>query len=299
MAGATRGGSRVNLFVTLLPALFFLRDSTRNSSPTGTMAMQLHSIRIRLQHLAAGQAVLGLLLVATLTPGLASAQAVDPRVSADTGYTIADDAIWSFFSQHGGSATFGEPISREFILMGSPVQLFQTAALQVQSDGSVQVMQLTDPGLLPYTQLDGLTVPAADAAIAFVAPSPDQPNYPARLQVFLQTSVPDSWNGQAVQFWSTYAAAGGSDVWGLPTSMPKADPNNPSFIYQRFQNGILMYDAGAGTTQPLSMGEYLKDVLTGQNLPADLARQSASSPLLRAGGLTSTDLTDAFVPDAA
>jgi len=47
------------------------------------------------------------------------------------------------------------------------------------------------------------------------------------------------------------------------------------------------------------MGEYLKDLLSGQNLPADLASQAAASPLLRAGGLTSTDLTDAFVPDAA
>ena len=69
--------------------------------------------------------------------------------------------------------------------------------------------------------------------------------------------------------------------------------------YQRFQNGILIYDATAGTTQALPLGEYLKDILTGQNLPADLASQSATSPLLRAGGLTSTDLTDAFVPDAA
>jgi len=110
--------------------------------------------------------------------------------------------------------------------------------------------------------------------------------------------VPDSWNGQAVQFWSTYTAAGGSAVWGLPTSAPKADPNNPHFIYQRFQNGVLLYDSSAGTTQPLPLGDYLKDILTGQNLPADLASQAASSPLLRAGGLTSTDLTDAFVPDA-
>jgi hypothetical protein len=297
MAGA--GGSGVTIVVAAVPVLFYLKDSSRHSSLPGLLAMQFRSLRNLLNNVSARiLATAGLLLVASLTPGLALAQA-DPRVSSDTGYTIADDAIWAFFGQHGGSTTFGEPISREFTLMGSSVQLFQDAALQVQPDGSVQAMQLTDPGLLPYTHLNGLTLPAADPAVAFVTPSPDQPNYAARLQVFLQTSVPDSWNGQPVQFWSTYSAAGGSDVWGMPTSAPRSDPNNPHFVYQRFQNGILLYDATLGTTQALPLGEYLKDILTGQNLPADLASQAASSPLMRAGGLTGTNLTDAFVPDAA
>jgi len=256
--------------------------------------MQLHSI---LRHASTSLAAAGVLLAASLTPGLALAQ-FDPRVSV-TGYTIADDAVWAFYGQHGESATFGEPISREFTFLGSPVQVFRNAALQVRPDGSVQLMQLTDPGLLPYTHLNGLTVPAADPAVAFITPSQDQPNYTARLQVFLHSSVPDSWSGQAVNFWSTYAAADGSDVWGMPTSAPRADPNNPHFIYQRFQNGILLYDSTSGTTQALPMGEFLKDILTGQNMPADLASQAASSPLLRGSGLTSTNLTNAFVPDAA
>jgi hypothetical protein len=97
------------------------------------------------------------------TTGTAPAQG-DPRAFPDTGYTIADDAVWSFFTQYGGASTFGEPISREFSLMGTQVQLFQNAALQVQSDDFIQVqpMQLTDPGLVPYTSLAGLTVPDAD-----------------------------------------------------------------------------------------------------------------------------------------
>ena len=57
------------------------------------------------------------------------------------------------------------------------------------------------------------------------------------------------------------------------------------------------------------MGEYLKALLTGQNLSPDLAGQAADSPLLRqydparprslatVGKLTTSDLTDAFVPD--
>src|ERR1700682_1171734 len=92
---------------------------------------------------------LALLLVTT---GTAMAQG-DPRSFPDTGYAVTDDSIWSFFTQYGGTTTFGEPISREFLLMGTPVQLFQNSALQVQSDGSVQPMQLTDPELLPYTGL--------------------------------------------------------------------------------------------------------------------------------------------------
>jgi hypothetical protein len=229
---------------------------------------------------------------AALAPGVASAQD-DARAFADTGYSIADDNIWSFFNQYGGVATFGEPISREFTLAGQPVQLFENAALAVQPDGSVQSLQLSDPGLVPYTRLNGLTVPATDQALAFVAPSPDQPNYDARLQVYLKATVPDTWNGQPVGFYSTFTNTGGVAVWGLPTSSAAADPNNPGFVYQRFQNGILFYDASAGSTQALPLGEYLKDILTGQNLPSDLALEAAGSSLLG-----QYQHADAFVPDA-
>jgi hypothetical protein len=216
--------------------------------------------------------------VAALSPGLALAQEDQSRAFTDTGFTIADDAIWTFFNQYGGAATFGQPISREFTLLGFPVQLFQNAALQVQSDGSVQAMQLTDPGLVSATQIDGLTVPAPDAAVAFITPTPDQPNYAARVQVFVQSVVPDTWNGLPVQFLATFNGEGGPSVLGVPTSSPKADPANPNFVYQRFQNGILFYDATAGTTQQLPLGEYIK-------------------MMIKSGKLTA-DVSDAFVPDA-
>jgi hypothetical protein len=239
-------------------------------------------------------AVAGLLIgAAALAPGVASAQD-DPRAFADTGYSIADDNIWTFFNQYGGVATFGEPISREFTLAGRNVQLFQNAALAVQADGSVQPLQLSDPGLVPYTQLNGLTVPASDQAIAFVAPSPDQPNYDARLQVYLQATVPNTWNGEPVGFFSAFNNDGGVAVWGLPISTPAADPNNPQFVYQRFQNGVLFFDASAGGTQALPLGQYLKDILTGQNLPADLASEAAGTSLLG-----QFQRAEAFVPDAS
>jgi hypothetical protein len=100
--------------------------------------------------------------------------------------------------------------------------------------------------------LDGLTIPPPDPALAFIAPTPDQPNYTARLQAFLEATVPDTWNGQPVAFLSTLNDAG-IDTLGLPTSAPAADPQNPNFIYQRFQNDVLFYNATDGTTSVLPL----------------------------------------------
>ncbi|HEY0581176.1 MAG TPA: hypothetical protein VGE94_03280 [Chloroflexota bacterium] len=97
----------------------------------------------------------------------------------------------------------------------------------------------------------GLSLPPTDPALAYIAPSADQANYAARLEVFLEATVPDVWNGQPVEFLSTYSDAGGVDVLGLPTSAAKGDPSNPSFVYQRFQNGVLFYNATEGSTQVL------------------------------------------------
>ena len=81
---------------------------------------------------------------------------------------------------------------------------------------------------------------------------------------------------------------------GLPTSAAKQDPHNPNFSYQRFQNGILMADASSGSVGLLPLGEYLKDVATGQGVPSDLKSEAAASAVY---GHYSAD--EAFVPDAA
>ncbi len=110
------------------------------------------------------------------------------------------------------------------------------------------------PGIaLAAGPLDGLSIPSVDPAITFVAPTPDQPNYDTRLQAFLDITVPDSWNGMPVQLLSTLNDAGGVEILGLPVSMPKADPNNPHFIYQRFQNAVLFYNATDDSTQVLPL----------------------------------------------
>jgi hypothetical protein len=110
------------------------------------------------------------------------------------------------------------------------------------------VVAMLVPGVaMAAGPLDGLTIPPADPALVFVAPSPDQPNYSARLDAFLQATVPD-------MFLSAYNDNGGVDVLGLPTSAPKADPNNPNFVYERFQNGVLFYNATDDTMSVLPLG---------------------------------------------
>jgi uncharacterized protein with LGFP repeats len=117
---------------------------------------------------------------------------------------------------------------------------------------AVVVLALAVPGVVNAAgPLDGLTIPTSDPSLTFVAPTPDQPNYDARLDAFLSVTVPDTWNGAPVAFLQTYNEAGGVDVLGLPTSLVQADPHNPNFVYQRFQNGVLFYNASDGTTAVL------------------------------------------------
>lgn len=97
------------------------------------------------------------------------------------------------------------------------------------------------------------------------------------------------------------------ELWGVPTSGAFVDPHNHHFISLRWQRGIMMYDASCTCTQGVLLADYLKDILMGQHLPADLAQEAASSPFLnqydpgaplwlrRPGALPGTDLTNAFV----
>jgi len=119
--------------------------------------------------------------------------------------------------------------------------------------GTLAIMALAPGAVSAAGPLDGLTVPAQDPALVFVAPTPDQPNYGARLDAFLAVTVPETFNGQPVAFLSTFNDAGGVDVLGVPTSAPKADPNNPNFLYQRFQNGVLFYNGAEGSTSVLPL----------------------------------------------
>ena len=245
-----------------------------------------------------------------------------------TGYRIADDAFWAYFSRRGGVRTFGYPVSNRFTLMGFKVQVYQRAVLQLQPDGSVTMMNILDPGLMPYTNINGSVFPAPDPDVIGRQPKVGEPDYHQKALQFVKDNAPETWNGQNVSFFGTFNKAvkmeeafpsgGGNaglllgidlEVWGLPTSKPVADPTNANFVYQRFQRGIMHYDAGCKCTQGLLLADYFKSILTLRNLPPDLAAQAQGSPLYgqfdpikpasvsRPGDLPSTDLTSAFRPD--
>ncbi|MGI5836176.1 MAG: cohesin domain-containing protein [Chloroflexota bacterium] len=252
----------------------------------------------------------------------------DPRYFRETGYRIGRDAFWDYFLKRGGVRTFGYPISREFTFLGFTVQFFQRGVMQLQPDGGVTTMNLLDGDLMPYTRVNSSTFPAPDRFLIDSAPSVGDPEYPEQVIAFLQAHVPNSWQGLPVNFLDSYLSTvryedafpqgEGSEgllpsinleMWGLPTSKPKFDPRNHNFVYQRFQRGIMHYDATTGLTQGLLLGDYFKSIITGWGLPADLEGQAIGSRfyrqyergrsgyIARPGQLLGSDLVGAFELD--
>ena len=101
------------------------------------------------------------------------------------------------------------------------------------------------------------------------------------------------------------------EIWGAPTSEPARDPRNSNFVYQRFQRRIAHYDDTCKCTQGILLGDILKSVITGENIPPDLDEQAKGSGLYRQydpgskGGvkrpnareMEGTDMTRAFETD--
>jgi hypothetical protein len=252
-------------------------------------------MRIKSLSVTASLLVLALLIAPLLSLGSASAQAQSPQPASryfeETGYFVDHDAIWRFFQGRGGLATLGYPISRTFRFRGADVQLFQRHVLEVR-DGQVRPLNLMDPDLLPLARYANLTFPSHDSAVASIAPPPDTPNYGRAVQEHLVAEVPNDWEGLPVHF-REYFLLGASDdagprqfltgleIWGFPTSRPMRDPNNHNFVYQRFQRGIMHFDASVNVTKSVLIGEAFKRVLTGRALPAGLAADFTDSPFLR------------------
>jgi hypothetical protein len=253
-----------------------------------------------------------------------------PLYFPETGFAVEEPKFVEYFARRGQVPTFGFPISRTVRFQGLPTQFFQRIVIQLTPDGMVRALNLLDPGLLPYTRINGSTFPAPNERLAALAPTPGQPGYGLEVLEFVRRNAPETFNGQPVRFFSTFSSTvspdvafgpGGGDpsllplinleIWGVPTSLPTADPNNDGFIYQRFQRGIMHYDAACRCTQGLLLADYFKALLTGENLPADLAAQASDSAFLRQYAadrptglrqptrLPGTDLTAAFVRQAA
>ncbi len=226
-----------------------------------------------------------------------AAQTADTRTFAQTGYRIDRDSFWAYFQARGGVATFGYPVSRDFQFMGCTSQFFQRLVMQQCGTQGIGTLNLLDEGLLPYTRINGSTFPAPDSALKTLTPKATDATYGSAIQDFVRGNTVDIFDGEPVNFSKTFFGTirpelGGTDdpsilglldleIWGAPTSKPAYDPSNRNFIYQRFQRGIMHYDKTCGCTQGLLLADYLKALLTGDNLPADLGDQAAQSPLLR------------------
>ncbi len=226
-------------------------------------------------------------------------------VSADryfpqTGYWIADDTIWDYFIKRGGVNAFGYPTSRKFRFRGSEVQFFQRRVIQISQDGSPGQLNILDKGLLEYNVANGATFPTFDRELVATAPPPGSTNYQTALLAWMKQNVPNVWEGvkvnfhevflNTVQFEDAYPDGDGNpdwmpginlEMWGAVISRPAADPNNSEFIYLRFQRGIMHYDKKSGQTQALLLGDHLKSIITGQNLPGDLEQKARGSALYR------------------
>ena len=242
------------------------------------------------------------LLLATLAAPVASfAQTqTDPRMFAQTGFRIDRDSFFDYFGHRGGVATFGYPVSRDFQFEGCTSQFFQRLVMQQCGTQGVGTMNLLDEGLLPYTRMNGSTFPASDTTLTLTAPKPSDANYASAILDFVRQNAVDSFDGQPVNFLSTFFntitpdVAGTSDanilglldleMWGAPTSKPAYDPSNHNFIYQRFQRGIMHYDRTCGCTQGLLLADYLKALLTGDNLPGRSGRASEDQRALAGRG---------------
>lgn len=230
----------------------------------------------------------------------------DDRYFAQTGYRIDNDEVWSFFEQYGGVGTFGYPTSRMMTFLGCPVQMFQRHIIQDCAGQGAALINLLDPEIFPYTQVNGSTFPAPDLTIKSNTPQVGASTYAADISTFINQNVPDSFNGQPVNFLQTFNSLGGLVIWGAPISPPAPDPTNASFIYQRFQRGVMHYIAGTGTESVL-LADYLKSIIMNQNVPPDLLQQSRETrffnqycpgqtmSLCRPDDLPGTDLTFAFV----
>ena len=236
----------------------------------------------------------------------APAMVHDERYFSQTGYRIDDDQIWAFFQQYGGTSAFGFPVSRMVTMQGCPVQMFQRQIIQVCPGAGVALINMLDPEWFPYTQVNGSTFPGPDATMKANTPPVSSPTYSTDIVNFVDANVPDTFNGQPVNFLQTFNALGGLTIWGAPISQPAPEPTNPNFIYQRFQRGIMHFIAGQGT-QSILLADYLKAIIMNQNVPPDLLAQSRESKwfnqycpgqaqwLCRPADLPATDLTFAFV----
>jgi len=228
------------------------------------------------------------------------------RYFKETGFYVDNDAFWDYFTHRGGVRTLGYPISRTFQFQGYPTQFFQRVVLQEVPGQGVQRLNLLDPDMLPYSHINGSQLPPVDPEIKAAAPGAEQSDYDTKIIDFVRHWVPNEVDGKRVGFFDAFMGTvtgqdafpneGGHEellpllnleIWGVPISKPTPDPSNDSFVYLRFQRGIMHFQGYDGNGNPITegilLGDWFKSLITGSNLPPDLEAEAwaGNSPFLR------------------
>src|SRR5207248_3183864 len=138
---------------------------------------------------------------ATVTATATSSVPHDSRYFPQTGYRIDNDTIWDYFNRRGGVNTFGYPVSRTFTLQGFTVQFFQRRIVQLDASGHARLLNMLDPGLMPYNSFNGAQMPSYDSSLVASAPSPGDA---AGTLAWVKAHAPDSFQGLAVNFYQTF-----------------------------------------------------------------------------------------------
>jgi hypothetical protein len=218
----------------------------------------------------------------------------------DTAFSVLLPAMQTYYLQHGGVRSLGQPLSHDFQLLGRRVQIFDNRVLQQRSDGAIRAFDVLSDDM-PFTHAAGATFPGDDPDMVASIPPLDIPDYQSQALAaidagLLDWAAPDSWNDLPVNFGATFRAtvncfdlppsqpcddrqllAAAVDVWGLPTSAPAFDPGNSDMVYLRFQRGIMQFSQSTGQTTAVPIGSWFKRVLLGTDLPDDLLNDVVGS----------------------
>ena len=216
----------------------------------------------------------------------------------ETGFAVADGPLGAFFVARGAARTFGPPISNPFPLLGSTVQLFKNHMLKVETNGAVSTVDLFGMQAVPFRNVGGVIIPEIDPYLVATAPVPGTPDYAARAQAFIKETAPDQWEGLPVGFYQAFLntvraedamPAGGEvallplfsqEVWGVPTSRPVRDAQNPDAVVQRWERGVMIWSRPSGTVSTVPLGEAFKMLLTAEGLGPERMAASVTSQFL-------------------
>ena len=296
----------------------------RASTSSGPRSTEVDSVVMKRIAVLVGFLVIGL-VSAVAPPGRETeAQA---NCFQETGFCITNPAFAEYFRVRGGYRILGYPDlaivharrlrgpvlpAGRAAAAGRPGQAPERARSERHADDARQSVDV--PGAGPADRVAG-----AAAIVADLRPG-RRPVHPEGLAEHVQRPA-----GRVLRHRSTRPCRSTSrspasppnpdlvtllnlEIWGLPTSKPAPDPGNGGFIYQRYQRGIMHFDASCGCTQGILVGEYFKSVITGKNLPPDLAADMQGSRYLqpvqpgnanwlaRPAELPNTDMTGAFEP---